>query len=88
MNPYIDITPEVRQFAEEVNEIDLKWHRDLEDRIIVSLKETDWQIQLDNALPTSLNSPVFIKSGVWHRVIKGNNELTIKISKPYENETK
>jgi hypothetical protein len=88
MNPYTDISPEVRQFSEKVDEIDLKWHRDLEDRTVVSIEETDWKIQLENELPISLNSPVFIKAGIWHRVIKGNSELKIKIIRRYENKAK
>lgn len=84
MNPYVDITPEIRQFSQEVHEIDLKWHRDGEDREIIALGETDWKIQLDDRLPTSLNLPVFIKAGQWHRVIKGSGDLRLKIIKNNE----
>ena len=55
------------------------WHRDLEDRTIEILEDTDWQIQLDNCLPTSLNESIFIPRHHWHRVIKGNGNLKLKI---------
>ena len=71
----------IRTFSEEIDPIDLQWHRDGEDREIVSIEESDWMIQLENQLPISLNSPVFIKRGEWHRLIKGNNELIVKIVK-------
>lgn len=71
----------VRQFIESIDPIELKWHRDDEDRTIVSINETDWMIQLENRLPQNLNSPVFIARGEWHRVIKGTGELNVKIVK-------
>jgi hypothetical protein len=45
------------------------------------LGETDWKIQLDNSLPTSLNESIFIKRHEWHRVIKGTGTLKLKIYK-------
>ena len=77
-----DVT--VRQFDDSINPIELKWHRDDEYRTVVALEETDWMIQLENRLPQSLNSPVFISMGEWHRLIKGTNDLKIKIVKSYE----
>lgn len=84
MKPYVDISNEVRIFSQEVEETELKWHRDEEDREIISILKTDWKVQLENELPLSLNSPIKIKAGVWHRVIKGTGELTIKIKKNNE----
>jgi hypothetical protein len=52
-----------------------------EDRIIESIEQTDWLVQLDNELPKSLNEKVFIPMGVWHRVIKGSGDLKIKLIK-------
>lgn len=77
-----DVT--VRHFDDSINPIELKWHRDDEYRTVVALEETDWMIQLENRLPQSLNSPVFISMGEWHRLIKGTHELKIKIVKSYE----
>ncbi len=60
---------------------DFTWHRDREDRIVESLHPTDWEIQIDNELPKSLNEKVIIPIGVWHRIIKGNGDLKIKLIK-------
>lgn len=79
--PYLDISNDLRSFSQEIDEIELKWHRDEEDREVVAISKTDWKVQLDNALPISLNSPVKIKAGTWHRVIKGTGNLVVKIKK-------
>ena len=85
MTPYTDIEVTdkyiIREFSENIDPIELLWHRDGEDRTLEILGETDWKIQLDNELPTSLNSHIFISKHRWHRVIKGNNNLKIKIYK-------
>ena len=84
---YTDINTEnyvVRTFNESIDPIELKWHRDDEDRTILSIEKTDWKIQLENKLPQDLNIPVFIERGEWHRLIKGNGELKVKIVKLYE----
>jgi hypothetical protein len=57
------------------------WHRDNEDRLVEALHDTDWQVQIDNELPTSLNKPIFIPKHQYHRVIKGNGKLRVKINK-------
>ena len=56
------------------------WHRDFEDRIIESIVETDWLIQIDNELPKVIDK-VLIPMGVYHRVIKGTGDLKIKLQK-------
>ena len=85
MKPYTDIEVTdsyiIREFNENIDPIELLWHRDDEDRTIEILGKTNWGIQLDNELPTSLNKPIFIPKHHWHRVIKGNNSLKLKIYK-------
>ena len=85
MTPYTDIEVTdkyiIREFNENIDPIELLWHRDLEDRTIEILEETDWKIQLDNNLPTSLKERIFIPKQEWHRVIKGNGTLKLKIHK-------
>ena len=71
----------LRTFGEDIDPIELKWHRDDEDRTVVAIVESDWQIQLENKLPVSLDVPVFIERGEWHRLIKGTGELKVKIIK-------
>ena len=80
MRPYID-NNKIRIFEDTIDESELIWHRDEEDRIIESVEDTDWQVQLDNELPKSLNREVYIKKEEWHRLIKGNGSLTLKINK-------
>ena len=85
MTPYTDIEVTdkyiIREFNENIDPIELLWHRDDESRTIEILGETDWKVQLDNELPTSLNQPIFIPRHHWHRVIKGNGNLKLKIYK-------
>lgn len=71
----------IRTFSSDVDEKSLMWHRDREDRIIESIGNTDWQIQIDNELPKIIKGQVFIPMGVWHRLIKGTDDLKIKLKK-------
>jgi hypothetical protein len=83
--PYIDIkiTDEyiIREFDENIDPVELLWHRDDENRLVEIIGNTDWQLQLEDQLPTSLNEPIFIPKHVWHRAIKGTNKLCLKIHK-------
>lgn len=73
----------IREFKQETDSGEFMWHRDREDRIIESIGETDWLIQIDNELPKSINEEVFIPMGVYHRLIKGTGDLKIKLKKLY-----
>ena len=42
------------------------------------------QIQLDDELPKIIEGQIFIPMGVYHRVIKGNNNLKIKLTKIFQ----
>ena len=83
--PYTDIEVTdkyiIREFNENIDPIELLWHRDNENRTVEIIGETDWKVQLDNQLPTSINSPIFISKHEWHRVIKGTGILKLKIHK-------
>ena len=85
MLPYTDIEITdsyiIREFDENIDPIELLWHRDDESRIVEIIGKTDWQLQLDNQLPTSLNSRISIPRHEWHRVIKGTGTLRLKIHK-------
>jgi hypothetical protein len=70
-----------RTFKSDLSDEDLKWHWDEEDRIITPLHETDWKFQFDNNLPQSINNTIEIPKGVWHRLIKGSGDLTLKVHK-------
>ena len=71
----------IRTFYNNIESGDLVWHRDREDRMIESIEKTNWTIQLDNQLPKEINSPTFIPMGVYHRLIKGDGDLKLKIIK-------
>lgn len=83
--PYtdIEITDKyiIREFNENIDPVELLWHRDDESRTIEIIGETDWKIQLDNQLPTFMNVPIFIPKHMWHRAIKGTGNLRLKIHK-------
>jgi hypothetical protein len=83
--PYkdIEVTDQyiIREFTENIDPIELMWHRDDENRTVEIIGETDWKLQLENELPTSINSPIFIPKHEWHRVIKGTGILKLKIHK-------
>jgi hypothetical protein len=85
MKPYTDLEVTdkyiIREFTENIDPIELMWHRDDEDRTIEILGETDWMIQLDNSLPILLEGNIFIPRHEWHRVIKGQKNLLVKINK-------
>ena len=85
IDPYknLEITDKhiIREFSDQTNIIEFMWHRDNEDRLVEALHDTDWQVQLDNELPTSLDKPIFIPRHHYHRVIKGNGNLRVKINK-------
>jgi hypothetical protein len=85
MHPYTDIettdTYIIREFNENVDPIELLWHRDNESRTIEILEDTNWQIQTDNNLPTSLKEHIFIPKHSYHRLIKGEGKLKLKIHK-------
>ena len=83
--PYkdIEITDKyiIREFNENIDPIELMWHRDLYDRKITILEGSGWYFQKDNELPLELKEgiSIFIPAKEWHRVIKGNSLLKIKI---------
>ena len=83
--PYTDIENNdffiIREFDENIDPIELMWHRDDENRLVEAIEPTDWLIQLDNQLPLSMNQPIFISAMVWHRAIKGTGKLKLKIYK-------
>lgn len=85
MKPYSDTESTenlvIREFDQNLDPEELLWHRDQETRIVESLDTTDWQVQLENSLPVSLNNKVVIPNLEWHRLIKGTGKLRVKIIK-------
>ena len=85
MNPYndnnISQNVKIRTFKSNVDSGELMWHRDREDRVVELIEGNNWYVQLDNELPKKLvkESKIFIPKGVYHRVIKGEGDLKVKI---------
>jgi len=77
--PYLE-EGEIRTFTDNVDEKELVWHRDYEDRIIEPLQETDWKFQYDDNTPETLKR-LFIRRGVYHRLIRGTGDLKLKVIK-------
>jgi hypothetical protein len=71
----------IRTFSGDVDEFELKWHWDEDDRLVEVIGSTDWKFQFDNELPINMDSSIFIPKGVIHRVIKGSGELKVRIYK-------
>jgi quercetin dioxygenase-like cupin family protein len=88
-NPYtntpITQTSVIREFSSEVDPMELVWHQDEEDRTIEILEGEGWQLQRDNELPLVLQEgdSIFIPMGQIHRVIKGDTNLKLQITKQW-----
>jgi len=68
----------IRKFSQDLDPTELLWHRDLKNREIKVIEGSGWKIQIDNKLPQDIDFVVIPKE-VWHRVIKGENDLVIQI---------
>lgn len=72
---------QVRIFEEHIDEFELVWHRDKEDRLVKPLHKTDWKFQLDNDIPRTIENEIFIPKETYHRLIKGTGNLKVNILK-------
>lgn len=86
VRPYTDLnrstTEIIREFGEDIDPTELMWHRDDEDRLIEILECGEgWKFQFEDELPWDLeeNFLLLITRHEWHRVIKGEGKLKIKI---------
>jgi hypothetical protein len=70
-----------RVFSPDVMDEELKWHIDMEDRIVEVLNDNDWKFQFDDKLPIEMKGVIEIKKGEWHRIIKGSTPLNVKITR-------
>lgn len=73
----------LRTFNQDTPDQELKWHFDDENRKIIPTKGDNWKIQIDESLPEELiiGKEYFIPVDVYHRIIKGNGDLEIKLYK-------
>lgn len=85
MSPYSQVNEGgeiIRTFDENVDGHELVWHRDKRDRVVRVLEGNGWWFQMDNSLPLELKvgTEVEIPKETYHRVIKGDTPLKIKIT--------
>jgi hypothetical protein len=77
----VDGNVHVRKFSSDVNDDELVWHRDKEDRLIEIIQNDGWLFQYDNELPFIMEESFFVPKNTFHRVIKGDGDLIVKVKK-------
>ena len=73
-----------RTFNGNLEEEELVWHRDREDREVRLVEGEEWYIQLDNELPRLLSKDTScsIPKLTWHRIInKNRSNLVVNVRK-------
>jgi hypothetical protein len=70
-----------RVFKPNVDNSELVWHRDREDRLVEVVSGNGWMFQSDNQLPIELKpgAKFKIKKETYHRIICGNTPLEVNI---------
>ena len=73
----------LRTFNKTLDEYSLVWHRDREDRFVEVISGNGWALQMDDQLPMPLEEgkEYFIPCYEYHRLLKGNDTLVLKIKK-------
>ena len=73
----------IRTFSKDVDEMDLIWHADKENRIITVLEGNGWKFQFDEELPIEMTEglSISILKGRLHRIIKVKGPLKINLQK-------
>jgi len=86
VDPYIDnqITDDVRVrvFDTDIDEEELVWHRDKRNRVVEILEGKGWMFQFEDGIPFPMEKgdKLEITKEQYHRVIKGDTPLKIKIT--------
>ena len=71
----------IRTFDNDICPCELTWHRDKEDRTIEVIENSGWLFQYDNELPFLLDGTIEVRKESYHRVIKGDGILKVKVIK-------
>lgn len=71
----------LRVFDSNTNQEEFVWHQDSSDREIKVINGDNWKLQYDNEMPITLqiNETYYIPKNIYHRIIKGENDLIIII---------
>jgi hypothetical protein len=75
-----------RIFSVDVDSNELQWHRDAKNRLVEVIQGGDWKFQIEDELPITLTDDMtlYISKEVYHRVIKGSDDLIILITEEKE----
>lgn len=78
--PYTD-KGEIREFDISIADEEYVWHRDAEDRECEILEGDGWCFQYENCLPWALKPGMIfhIMGSEYHRLIKGKNNLRVRL---------
>lgn len=69
----------IRTFDSDTDVSKLVWHRDKSDRVVEVIQNDGWKFQFDNEIPFILKEKITIPKETFHRILKGNGDLVIKI---------
>ena len=71
----------IRTFDSNLDPDELYWHRDKVNRVIEVLSGEGWKLQIDNEIPFNIvkRGIYIIPKEVYHRILKGSNNLILKI---------
>ena len=66
----------LRTFDADVDDEELRWHRDDRDRQVTFLSGAGWMIQVEPNLPLPITRgmSLVIPQGIWHRLIRTGRE--------------
>ena len=72
----------IRVFESEQDDDEFVWHRDKEDRLVEVISGDGWKFQYDDNVPFKLKRgmKLEIEAYSYHRIIKGNNSLILRIT--------
>jgi len=85
-SPYQDCAHDgnrfIRYFHEGIDASEFVWHRDHNDRMVEVVGGKGWKFQYDNQMPRDIKvgDILEIKAMEFHRLIKGNTELILRIT--------
>lgn len=71
----------LRTFLHYLDSDELIWHRDFMTRDVTVISGNKWKLQMDNKIPVIMEKGKIytIKAMDYHRLIKGEGDLVIKI---------
>lgn len=81
--PYQD-EEDIREFDVSKDDAEYVWHKDPENRECEIIEGEGWQFQYENALPWAIHPGMIFEirgKNHMHRLIKGKNNLKIRIKK-------